>query len=314
MTDSPEETNIPSLKKWLVAARPFAYTATATPVLLGLAISHYMGHPVRWGLFALTLLGVLCFQTAANLLNDCFDHRRGLDVTAFPTSGAVVRGWLTEKQVTRAAIVLLALGVSCGMTLFYVAGWVVLLLGFLGFIMVVGYTRPGFCLKYVGLGDLSVFLGLGVLPAFGAYWVQAQEFSWLPILWSIPVSSLTVAILHANNWRDIRTDKDKNCNTIASMLGDKGSAQYYRILVIGPFVLTVLYLLAGLISSIDAIAPVTVLMVLFALPLCIKLIRIRRESDPEAFAMLDGKTAQLQLLFGALLPIAFVIASLCPAI
>lgn len=304
--------DIPLAKKWLVAVRPFSFTASVTSVLLGLAISRYTGHSIQWGLFVLTLLGVTCFQAATNLFNDCFDHRRGLDVTVFPMSGAVVRGWLTEKQAVRAAIAILGLGVSCGLILVYAAGWVVLAIGVLGTIIAVGYTRPGFCFKYAGMGDLSVFMAFGILPVFGAYWVQTQEFSWLPLLWSVPLSSITVAILHANNWRDIESDKANSCRTVASIIGEDGSAKYYRLLVIGPFVLTVLYLLAGFVPSVEAIAPVTVLIVLLALPLCLKLIKIRREQDVESFSMLDGKTAQLQLLFGILLPIAFVIASFLP--
>jgi len=312
MTDADGLQNVPSARKWLVAVRPFAYAASVTSVALGLALSYYAGYPVRWGLFALTLLGVLCFHTAANLLNDCFDHRRGLDTDVLPTSGAVIRGWLTEKQACRAAIVLLALGITCGFILVYAAGWVVLLLGVLGTTATLGYTRSGFCFKYAGLGDLVIFVAFGVLPVFGTYWVQAGEFSWLPILWSVPLSSLTVGILHANNWRDILTDPSKNCRTPASLLGERGSERYYCLLVLGPFVLVGLYLFAGFVFAVESLAPMTVLLVIPALPMALKLTKVRRERNAEVFSMLDGKTAQVQLLFGMLLPITFVIARLLP--
>lgn len=297
------------MKKWLITVRAFSFTASFTSVLLGLALAAYGGYPVRWDLFAVTLVGVLFFHTAANLLNDCYDHRRGLDAQVVPTSGGVVRGWISESQAFRVAIGFLAAGVVCGLFLTWQAGWVVMLLGGIGALIAAGYTRSGFCFKYAGLGDLSIFLAFGVLPTFGSYWVQTGHFSWLPIIWSIPVAAFTVGILHANNWRDLNTDPAKGCRTLASMLGDKGSAAYYHVLMIGPFVMTlVLCALAFVPGMPSNLAPVTCVIVLLAAPLAIKLMRTDRTHSAGVFVMLDGKTAQIQLLFGILLPVAFISA------
>jgi 1,4-dihydroxy-2-naphthoate octaprenyltransferase len=80
------------LRIWITAVRPFAYTGSALPVVLGAALAWHAEFPFHQGRFLLTLLGVVCFHTAANLFNDCFDYRRGLDKTVNPASGAVVRG------------------------------------------------------------------------------------------------------------------------------------------------------------------------------------------------------------------------------
>lgn len=303
-----EPKEISSPRVWLTAVRPFAYTASALAVVLGLAVSHYSGYPVRWGLFALTLLGVLCFHTAANLLNDCFDHRRGLDTQVFPSSGAVVRGWLTEGQVFRAAAVLLFVGVSCGLVLTWYAGWVVLLLGILGAVFAVGYTTPRLCFKYVGLGDVAVFFAFGILVVFGAFWVQAQEFQWLPVLWSVPPALLTTGILHANNWRDLESDPTRGCRTMANTLGSRGSEAYYRVLVIGPFVLIAVYLLLDLLPNLGIHTPLTTLAAFLALPLAIRFAGVKRNGTPEQFAMLDGSTARLHLMFTILCSVAFFAA------
>jgi len=301
------------LKVWLTAVRPFAYTASALAVVLGLAISYYCGNPIRWGPFLATLLGVLCFHTAANLLNDCYDHRRGLDTQVFPMSGAVVRGWLTESQVFRAAALLLVVGVICGLFLTWYAGWVVLLLGGLGALFSVGYTTPKLCFKYVGLGDLAIFFSFGILIVFGTFWVQAQTFHWLPVLWSVPPVLLTNGILHANNWRDLDSDPGRKCRTVATVLGSRGSEAYYRLLVIGPFVLIVTYLILDFIPRLGVRTPPVVLVAFFALPLAIHLANVKRHGTPEQFAMLDGSTAQLHMLFTVLCAVAFFIARHIPA-
>ena len=290
------------VKIWLTAVRPFAYTASLLPVLLGLAISVYLGFPVKWGLFGLTLLGVLCFHTAANLLNDCYDHKRGLDRDVLPMSGAIVRGWLSEKQVFRAAMLCLVLGTSCGLALTHFCGWGGLALGGIGAVIALGYTRSGFCFKYFALGDAVIFIAFGILPVFGTYWVQSQTFSLLPLLWSIPISCYTVGILHGNNWHDLNSDAASGCRTVANLLGPNGSRLYYRFLVLGPYVLTIAFLLAGKLLS-QRVGPLTAGLVLLSVPLALKLSRTTPERDPDTFAMLDGRTAQLHLAFGALLTI-----------
>jgi len=308
------ERAVPMLKQWIVAVRPFAYTASVLAVVLGSAVAVYAGHPIQWGLLVITLVGVVSFHTAANLLNDCFDHRRGLDTDVFPTSGAVVRGWLTEKQVFTAAGVFLVVGTICGFLLTWLTGWVVLLLGALGAVCALGYTTPRFCFKYVGGGDIAIFLSFGVLTVFGTFWVQVRHFDWLPVLWSIPLSMLTVGILHANNWRDIEGDSGKECRTVATRLGSNGSRIYYRVLMLGPFVLVALFAGLGLVPRMNLPTPPAVLISFFALPLALRLARITPRNDAGIFTMLDGKTAQLHLVFGVLCSVGFWISRYLPSL
>jgi len=292
---------------WRTAVRPFAYTASVLPVLLGVALARHAGFPFLRGRFALTLAGVVCFHTAANLLNDCFDFRRGLDDKVNPSSGAVVRGWISDRQAFRAAMGFLAAGMLCGFALVWLAGWVVLALGIVGALLALGYTRDGPCLKTIGLGDAAVFLAFGLLPVFGAYWVQAQTFSWQPLWWSLPLAAYTVGILHANNWRDITTDPARRCITLATRLGSNASRRYYQWLMLGPFLLVLATLVGTRLATLPVQAPLTVLLILPALPPSLKLALRDWRQCPEAFAMLDARTAQSHLLFGGLLTLGFVL-------
>jgi len=293
-------------KTWFLALRPWAFSASIAPVVLGMALAVYAGHGINWLLFVLSIAGVVCFHAAANLLNDYFDHRKGIDTEVYPTSGAIVRGMLSDKQVFRAGLLFMAVGTACGLALVYTCGRMILLLGVLGAALVMGYTRAGFCLKYAGLGDLAIFISFGILPVFGSYWVQARSFSWLPVIWSLPLVSYTVGILHANNWRDISNDTAKDCRTMASMLGQRGSGIYYRILLLGPFALVLLYLALEFILHHAHLAPLTSLLVFAALPMAVKLANADRDRNMALFQMLDARTAQMGLLFGILLTIAFL--------
>ncbi len=306
------------LKTWLIAVRPFAYTASVLAVLLGASISYYAGHPLRWVDLAVTLFGVVFFHTAANLLNDCYDYRRGLDTEMHPMSGAIVRGLLTVRQVFTAAMIFLVLGIACGGYLCFVAGRVVLILGVIGTLIALTYTTATFCLKFAGLGDAGIFLAFGVLPVFGTFWVQARSFSLTPLLWSVPLALFTVAILHANNWRDIESDPGKGCRTPAALLGDMGSSIYYRLLVLGPFALLLLLFAVGLHPAAALACPVSVLAGLIAVPLSLRLVRIsglrHSETDSGPFLSLDGETAKVHMVFGLLVTVGFFVGRHLPAL
>ena len=298
---------------WFNAIRPWSYPASISPVVLGTALVSFSGHAIRWPLFFLTLFGIMCFQSAANLFNDCFDHRRGLDVSANPSSGSVVRGWISEKQAFIAAMGFFSAGVACGLILTAVVGWVIFILGLAGALLVAGYTGPRFCIKYAGLGDAAVFLGFGLLPTLGAWWVQTQRFAWDPLVWSIPVVSLTVAILHANNWRDIPTDPLRQCRTMARALGFSGSQLYYRILLLLPFAAVAVFVAEHLGGLGMVAAPATLLLAFAVFPLALSLAKLKvSASNADGLVGLDGKTAQVQLAFGLLISLAFFLAPVLP--
>ncbi|MCK5147015.1 1,4-dihydroxy-2-naphthoate octaprenyltransferase [bacterium] len=290
----------------LTITRAFAYPASLSAVLLGQSIAIYQGNIIMWDRFLASLVGVLLFHTAANLLNDSHDFNRGLDSMVLPISGGVVRGWITPVKARNIAFVCLALGIVIGLRLFMIAGWPVLALGIIGFFIALGYTGKKYCLKYAALGDIAIFLAFGFLPVFGSYFVQAGHFDWTPVIWTLPMVSLTVGILHANNWRDIDTDSKKGCRTMAGILGDRRSADYYALLMLGPFILILTFILAGSLILPAMAAPLTVLVTLPVFIRARQLVKIGKARS-EGFIMLDGLTAQMQLLFGILLAMGFIL-------
>jgi len=160
-------------------------------------------------------------------------------------------------------------------------------------------------LKYHALGDLAVFLNFGILGSLGAWVVQTQNFSWIPVSWTVPMAMLVSAILHANNWRDTITDTEKKVKTIASIFGDRGSLAYYAFLIFGPFVIIAgLILVPRLFSGRIVAMPWLFFLSLLALPNALKLwgraVRRREPRQPMDFIILDGATAQHNLVFGLL--------------
>jgi 1,4-dihydroxy-2-naphthoate octaprenyltransferase len=243
------------------------------------------------------------------MLSDVTDFRTGLDREATPVSGAIVRGYLTDRQVQRAAILLLLAGSVIGLWLVRQVGLPLLWIGLAGFLIGVAYTQ-GPALKYHALGDPAVFLDFGILGALGAWTVQTGHPSFLPVLWAVPMSLLVVGILHANNWRDISTDRERaGITTVAALLGDRGSLAYYGALIFAPFILVTL--LAGVGRSYAWGLPWPTLLVWLSFPLALgrwrKACRRASPVQPMDFITLDGATAQLNLAFGLLCTAGFLL-------
>jgi 1,4-dihydroxy-2-naphthoate octaprenyltransferase len=298
-----DQTKQPSLiKKWVIAARPWALPASTMPVIFGTSLAVVIGRanlaPLR---FILALLAMVILHSAANMLSDVFDSRRGLDKDVTPVSGAIVRGWLPAGAVAAGSAVLFAVGIGIGLALVAMTGRVLLIIGAVGVLIGASYTT----LKYHAFGDLAVFLNFGILGSLGAWVVQTGRFSWIPVIWTVPMGMLVSAILHANNWRDTTSDTERRVKTFASILRDKGSLTYYGFLLFGSMAIIFgLMLIPRLISRALVPMPFTFVVILLALPRTLHLwgraLRRHAPRRPLDFVILDGATANYNLVFGLL--------------
>lgn len=309
-----ENQNISFLKKWWISARPFSFPASTMPVIFGTVLAlAYGGADFNVLYFVLAFLAMLILHSGANILSDIHDFNRGLDKEPNPVSGGIVRGIITHSEARRASMILFVLGAAIGLLLTYLTGIWLLIIGLAGLFIGVFYTTGNrLSFKYNALGDLAVFMDFGILGSLGAWYVQTGQLSWIPVVWAIPMATLVIAILHANNWRDIKTDTKGNIITIASLLGDKKSLRYYGVLIYGPFIMVLgLILVPYFLIPDAAFMPFTFLITILALPLAIglwrKALNRRGSKNPMDFITLDGSTAKLNLAFGSLCTLALIL-------
>jgi len=306
--------NISFFKKWWISIRPFSLPASTMPVIFGTVLAVvYGGYELNIIYFVLAFLGMVILHAAANLLSDIYDFQKGLDVVPNPVSGGVVRGIISKAEARKASYILFAIGTVIGLTLTYLTGIWLLVIGLIGLFIGFFYTsNTRFALKYHGLGDFAVFMNFGILGSLGAWYVQTGTFSWIPVIWVVPMATLVIAILHANNWRDIGSDKEGKIFTVASLLGDQGSLKYYGFLIFGPFVMVLIFIFVPYFLMPGILAmPFTFLITMLALPLAFKLwnkaLNRKKPKNPLDFVALDGATAQLNLAFGALCTVALLL-------
>ena len=102
---------------WYRAARPRTLTATYVPLGLAAVIAVQAGtfDLVR---FALSLIGALFLQIAANLINEYWDYRRGADTLKQAGQGMIIKeGVLTPQSVLFGAIATVVAGSLIGLFL-----------------------------------------------------------------------------------------------------------------------------------------------------------------------------------------------------
>jgi 1,4-dihydroxy-2-naphthoate octaprenyltransferase len=287
---------------WFKASRPWSYTAAVIPVALGGIIAAQQG-PINLVLLGLALLGSIAIQLGTNLMNDYYDYRKGADVPGtLSLGGSILRGELSPRQVFTGGMLSFGLGISIGLYLVTVAGPFILWLGLFSVLAGFFYTAGPFALAYVGLGEVAVFIFMGPVMVVGSYYLQRHEVTLPVVLASLPVGFLVAAILHANNLRDLDSDKQIGKRTLATLLGREGARLEYYILIGGTYLSLVVLAVLG-------IAPWLALITVATLPTAWRLIRLAaQESEAKALHPLLRQTARLHMQFGSLLIVGYIAA------
>ena len=291
------------LSVWWRAVRPYAFTASVTPVLVGTAVAVYHGM-FNAVLLLATLVAAMAIHAATNLTNDYYDHVRGVDATQpIGPGGAIQEGLLSPRAVLTGALVLFALSGVLGLWLVAVRGWPILVIGVLSILAGYAYTGGPLPLGYVGLGDLTVFLFMGVVTVVGSYYVQTGSVTAAAIWASLPVAALVDGILVVNNLRDIDNDRAKGKRTFATLIGRGPTRAFFLMLLLFAY-------LSVMLAVVLEVLPPGALLVFLTLPSAAAVWTVVRGTD-EALPLTVGGirgTAQLHMKVGVLLALGLLLA------
>ena len=297
-----------SLGDWVVATRPWSFPAAFTAIFVPLSY-YFWTHQTAssaahcpWYLFLSIILMGVVFQAAGNLLGDYHDHVSGVDSqNNYNGVMSMKSGKFSPKEIRRFGWVMLCIGTVLGLLITWLAGdWHLLLFGAVGAAMTVIY----YWLKYHALGDVDILCLFALLPALGIGWMLTGGFDWRILLLVLPHGLQIVAILHANNTRDIVTDRNAGIRTLSIQIGGRTAQWLFVVETLLPYLLLSVYAIVGWM-------PWWVLLACLCLPLslksCRQMLQAPVESD-KAIAQLDQAQGQLVLLFGLLICIGFFIA------
>lgn len=290
---------------WWNVFRPWTLHGAVVPVLIGGAVAFQTAevNPLSVTIFILILIGGCLLQSAANILNTYGDFKSGVDTVENETrSPELVTGVLTPKKVLYAGLACLGITAILGLIFIWYSGWGVLVYGILGLIGAGTYT-VGLSYKYHGLGQLSVFIMMGLLMPLGTNCVLTGElFSWEPLLLGLPNTFMITGVLAGNELRDYYEDKKAGAGTLIGRMSYENGMRLYLFEAFVSFPILIVLVITG-------VAPYGCLLALLSLYDAYILYQNSKQApnDPHASFMLVPLCFKLNWHFGVLLVVGYVL-------
>jgi 1,4-dihydroxy-2-naphthoate octaprenyltransferase len=224
------------------ASRPQFLVASVAPILVGSFLGYAIVGSFNWLLFILAMLAIMAIHAGANLANDYFDHLSRNDwVNENPTpfsggSRCIQQGTLSPKAVLITALIALMVGSALGIVIVLLTGSLfILILGLAGLLGGFFYTAPPLKLGYRYVGEFIIAILFGLLPVFGAYYLQTQAFDAVPLLPGCVVGLLIFLVIFVNEFPDLKADAAVNKRTLVVHFGVPISVWIYRTALLASF-------------------------------------------------------------------------------
>jgi 1,4-dihydroxy-2-naphthoate polyprenyltransferase len=263
------------LSSWLRAIRIRFLLASVIAVSNGLAIAYWKsGGHIEPLYAALTYLGVGFLHASVDLLNDYWDHKRGIDTATTRTkfsggTGVLPENILTPKSVYTAGVIFLILGASVGAYFAVIRGVTIAII--LGFAVVAIYFYSTSIVN-AGLGELFVAIK-GAMIVLGTFYVQTATISLGAIYVGAIVGLLSATVLFVNAFPDYEADKSKGRRTLVIILGRQSASKAFPIFIAAAYLLIIAGIFLGYTKVYSLIS-------LASIPFAVKSIDSLRK-DPE---------------------------------
>ena len=282
------------MNKWILGARIKTLPAAIAPVIVGTSLADQ----IKVINALLALIVSLSLQIAVNYANDFSDGVRGTDTNRIGPTRLVASNLATASSVKNASFISFFVAIIAGTLLAFNTSVWLIAVGLISILAAWGYTGGKKPYGYLGFGEVVVFIFFGIVATVGSYYVQVEQISSSALLLSIPMGSLSCAILVINNLRDLNQDKLVSKRTMAVKLGDANTRIFYLLLLV------LAQVSAAAAASINNYALLTLLW----LPLTYSAANqvLKGASGKELITIL-GKTSRLQLLLAVTLAVSLSI-------
>jgi 1,4-dihydroxy-2-naphthoate polyprenyltransferase len=291
------------LSIWLRAIRIRFLLASVIAVSNGLAVAYWKYANIDPLYALLTYVGVVFLHASVDLLNDYWDHKRGIDGVTKRTkfsggTGVLPENLLTPRAVYIAGIIFLMLGASIGAYFVAIRGITIAVI--LGFAVVAIYfysTR----IVNAGLGELFVAIK-GAMIVLGTLYVQNAVLEPAALYVGVIVGILSATVLFINSFPDYEADRSKGRRTLVIMLGRKTASAIFPIFIIAAYALIAGGILLGFTKVYSVISFVSI-------PLAIKSILSLRKEPENVEKMVPAMASAVTYsrITGFLLAMSFIL-------
>ncbi|KAK3726604.1 hypothetical protein QZH41_011283, partial [Actinostola sp. cb2023] len=275
------------------AVKPWTLPSSILPVLLGTLLAYKSGQPFDPFPFILCSFVIIGTHAAGNFVNSYYEAKnrrftrpRERNTTVHETARSAVATYCIVSPSFALLLVSSAADI-----------WQELALFLAGFIASVLFGKY---LKNIALGELVVSAVYGPLCVMFTYAVQVgssrRELSGsLVALYSLPLALCTECMLHSQNIRDMKVDKERGAHTLALLLGNSFALGILPLFLLGPHLVT--SVLALQISKYFFFPLLSLPLAMLSLP-----------QYEEEVVVLPQKIAVVGLVFGLLYLLSFLYA------
>jgi 1,4-dihydroxy-2-naphthoate polyprenyltransferase len=291
------------LSSWLRAIRIRFLLASVIAVSNGLAIAYWKTGTIDPLYASLTYVGVVFLHASVDLLNDYWDHKRGIDSATTRTkfsggTGVLPENLLTPKAVYAAGLIFLILGAAIGAYFVAVRGITIAVI--LGFAVVAIYFYSTSIVN-AGLGELFVAIK-GAMIVLGTFYVQSPVLEPAAMYVGAIVGILSATVLFVNSFPDYEADKSKGRRTLVILLGKRKATAAFPVFMIAAYALIVAGVFLGFTKIYSLIS-------LASIPFAVKSIMLLKKDQESVEKMVPAMASAVTYsrVTGFLLALSFVL-------
>ena len=218
----------------LQIAAPHTWPAAILPALIAMACAAANGYTVS-AVMALVLLAIcILMQAAVNTFNDYYDYVKGSDSAedyVDPTDAVLVYNNVNPRSALMLAVGFLVVAFALGAYVIWQAGWIPLVIGIVGAIVVVLYSAGKTPISYLPIGELMSGFVMGGLIPLACYQALTKYFDPIMLVWALPTIIGVGLIMLTNNTCDVEKDIESGRKTLPVLLGRSRARTLYHALV-----------------------------------------------------------------------------------
>lgn len=223
-----------TLKMAIELAAPHTWPAAILPVLIATSCAAATMRAISLTMTCMLLVICILMQASVNTFNDYYDYVKGSDSAddnVEASDAVLVYNNVNPASALKLAVGLLACAFLLGVYVIYRAGWIPLVLGIIGAVVVVLYSAGKTPISYLPIGEAVSGIVMGGLIPLACYQALTGTLDFIMLLWAVPTIIGVGLIMMTNNTCDIEKDIEADRHTLPARLGRARARRLYHALV-----------------------------------------------------------------------------------